>query len=99
MKRSIRVGVFETNSSSTHSLTVVSKEDFDRWANGEAMFDCYEDEIVEKREIDEDDYDGRYRFKSYSDFFYDNDLETYETTFKTKSGDEVVAFGAYGYDG
>lgn len=31
----IRRNVFETNSSSTHSITMCSKDDYDRWARGE----------------------------------------------------------------
>lgn len=31
MKRQVRRGVFETNSSSTHSLTMMMKSDYDRW--------------------------------------------------------------------
>lgn len=31
MKRQVRRGVFETNSSSTHSLTMMMKNDYDRW--------------------------------------------------------------------
>lgn len=31
----IRDGVFETNSSSTHSITFASKATFDKWRNGE----------------------------------------------------------------
>ena len=31
MKRQIRRGVFETNSSSTHSLTMMMKSDYERW--------------------------------------------------------------------
>ena len=31
MKRQIRRGVFETNSSSTHSLTLILKSDYDKW--------------------------------------------------------------------
>lgn len=33
MKRQIRRGVFETNSSSTHSLTMMMKSDYERWAS------------------------------------------------------------------
>ena len=33
--KQIRRGVFETNSSSTHSLTMCMKEDYDKWVNGE----------------------------------------------------------------
>ena len=39
MKRQIRRGVYETNSSSTHSLTMCSKEEFEQWKNGELLFD------------------------------------------------------------
>lgn len=38
-KISIRRGVFETNSSSTHSLSVCDKTDFDKWVNGELIAD------------------------------------------------------------
>lgn len=31
----IRRNVFETNSSSTHSITLCSKDDYNRWMNGE----------------------------------------------------------------
>ena len=31
----IRHNVFETNSSSTHSITMCSKDDYNRWANGD----------------------------------------------------------------
>lgn len=34
----IRKGLFETNSSSTHSLTMCSEEDYDKWENGELFF-------------------------------------------------------------
>ena len=35
MKRQIRRGAFESNSSSCHSLTMCSESDYDRWKNGE----------------------------------------------------------------
>jgi hypothetical protein len=30
--------VFETNSSSTHTLTICSKDDFDKWKHGEVFW-------------------------------------------------------------
>lgn len=38
MKRQVRRGVFETNSSSTHSITMCMKSDYDKWSNGEGYF-------------------------------------------------------------
>jgi hypothetical protein len=46
MKRIIRIGVFETNSSSTHSLTIVDKEEFDAWQRGEVLYHRYEKKFV-----------------------------------------------------
>ena len=39
MKQIIRYNTFETNSSSAHSLILISKETFDKWRNGELMLD------------------------------------------------------------
>lgn len=38
----IRRGTFETNSSSTHSITMCSESDFDKWKNGELYY-CNDD--------------------------------------------------------
>lgn len=38
MKKQIRRGVFETNSSSVHSITMCTRSDFDRWKDGELLF-------------------------------------------------------------
>ena len=37
MKKQVRRGVFETNSSSTHSLTMCLKSDYDKWLKGESV--------------------------------------------------------------
>jgi hypothetical protein len=37
MKKIVRKGTFETNSSSTHSLTMCLKDDYDKWVNGEVL--------------------------------------------------------------
>ena len=42
----VRRGVFETNSSSTHSLTMCSKEDFEKWEAGKLLFKQYEEIFV-----------------------------------------------------
>lgn len=39
MKRQIRTNVFETNSSSVHSLTMCTQEEYDKWEKGEMWFD------------------------------------------------------------
>lgn len=37
MKRQTRTGVFETNSSSEHSLAIVAHDDYERWKKGELV--------------------------------------------------------------
>lgn len=49
MKRQIRRGVFETNSSSVHSITMCSHDEYTKWVNGELLFDK-DNECFVKRE-------------------------------------------------
>jgi hypothetical protein len=140
MKTSIRRGVFETNSSSTHSLTICTKDLFSKWTRGEVVLNCAwgifneEDDFIPIAELPAlikkaADYDiSRYgssswpdvpddvedsveKLKAFAESLYDcdlftydywsddYDLETYDSSFTTPSGDEMVAFGKYGYDG
>ena len=46
MKRQIRRNVFETNSSSMHSLTICSEEEFEAWKRGEVLFQKYEENFI-----------------------------------------------------
>lgn len=96
MKRQIRFGVFETNSSSVHSLTIVSKEDYEKWRNGELIYDRDNDKLIPSQDVDEDEYDS-YDYWNFND--YGGDFETSTTSYKTKSGDEIVIRSYFGYDG
>lgn len=51
MKRQIRRGVFETNSSSIHSLTMCSGEEYKKWENEEVLFWKYEDKFGTREEF------------------------------------------------
>lgn len=48
----VRRGTFETNSSSTHSITMCSKSEFDKWKNGEIYFLEEENRFVNNEERD-----------------------------------------------
>lgn len=127
-KISIRNSVFETNSSSTHSISLCSYKDYAEWVKGEAYFyeskDIFikEDEIIpylaseEYRTVEEltelkntnpekfDSLrreDGIYTCEEYFDVdnYYGGYFEGFTKSFTTVSGDEVVAFGKYGYNG
>lgn len=97
--RQIRKNVFETNSSSTHSLTMCTKEEYDNWKNGKLLFDSYHKKFVsslgyikENKSMDE--------IVTYPEWLDRNDyLDTFYKEYTTKNNEKIVAFGAYGYNG
>lgn len=102
MKRQIRRGVFETNSSSTHSITICMKSDFDKWKNGELVWYRWGDVLVpitdEIREEMKDKYSSYLTYDQFCDYEY-IDFEKITETYTTPSGETIIAFGYYGYDG
>lgn len=100
MKRQIRRGVFETNSSSTHSLTMCTESDFEKWMNGELVWSRWNDELVpitSKIRESMDNNEGEYlTYDQFNDYDY-LDYETFEQRFETPNNERVVAFGYYGY--
>lgn len=137
MKREIRRNVFETNSSSTHSLAICTEQEFEDWKAGKLLFDKWGECFIlpyqlsdsEKRsagleytankkeyykdwdELADDQKEKWYSSYierhnlgdddgvSYDDFFDNDYLETYTRHYVTPSGDKIVCFGQYGYDG
>lgn len=86
MLRSIRHGVFETNSSSTHSITILSEEEFKSWKNGKYVYCNSNEKLVLKEEVIENfkkdgkdiDFDDE---DAVADLFSEYDYETYERFF------------------
>jgi hypothetical protein len=103
MKEVIRRGIFETNSSSVHSITMCSDDEYSTWENDEVYYDRWDYKFVDKsEEIErEREEDGRCtRYLTY-DEFYDCDYldyETFDNEYTTESGETVHAFGYYGYN-
>lgn len=93
--RQVRHGVFETNSSSTHSIVICTKEQYKLFGEKEMMYDRYSQKLVPYSELLIKT--EPYRYRCENDF--GSDLEYYYHPFTTPSGDEMVAFGEYGYDG
>ena len=118
MKEQIRESVFETNSSSTHSICICAKSQYDAWKNGEFYYNVWDDEFATKAFVDtkvkEGGFDADEPFSDEGEFrrdelgwfsadeFFDWDYQTQETYteyYTSPSGDEIVVFGSYGYDG
>lgn len=125
--RQIRNNVFETNSSSTHSLTICSKSEYERWGE-DLWFDMDSDEFIpagwsnedieqvkqffeerngegtweklekEDQEVELTDYYWSI-CKDEAEWLDKRELETFYEEYTSPSGDEIVVFGRYGYDG
>lgn len=132
---------FETNSSSTHSITICSQETYDKWCDGKVLFGDWNQDFIEAKELtpydyecakakyesskgkyyknweelsaeDQKDYTTEYVLRNKKEKDYDEYLtrdewlvrhnsgtKTFSEYYTTKSGDKIVAFGYYGYDG
>lgn len=94
MKRQVRRGVFETNSSSTHSITMCSEEEFESWKRGEVLFDEWgEEEFVSANNLsDSVKEDARQYYESHKDDFqkdWDDLSESAKQKCYTKYAKEV----------
>lgn len=94
--KQIRYGVFETNSSSTHSLTICSDEEYKKFESGELVCSAWSDRLLPPDTFD--DNNDYYTFEKFFNGDYDN-LEIFNETYTTKDGEVIHAFGKYGYDG
>lgn len=118
--KQIRIGVFETNSSSTHSITMCSKEEYEKWEKGKVLKSgddfITKDEAIEELKnstyfnkyhpnFDFSDEEAlekilkEYEYYTYEQYFDEDYFETFVEKYTTKSGETIVAFGKYGYDG
>lgn len=79
--RQIRCGTFETNSSSTHSMVIAMKDEFDKWENGEYILHNYDDEFITKEEAMElyqEAKDGDETFPPFEDWINTWDAELWD---------------------
>lgn len=101
----IRFNIFETNSSSTHSLCICTEDEYEKWKNGDLIYSYWDNNMIKPPDnldemLDEDsplyDSDAVDDYRPYD--YEDEYLEWYDYHFTTPSGDKMVAFGWYGHD-
>ena len=116
--RQIRRSIFETNSSSTHSITICAKDEYTKWKSGEMYLngDSFYTKEQAIKELKNNEYFVKYHpdfdftdedtiedvladgdFYTYDNYGYDH--EQFSEEYTSKSGDKIIAFGYYGYDG
>lgn len=97
----IRQGVFETNSSSTHALAICTQEEWDKLQSGEYLVNEWDiTELISKdgpKSInDPDDWNSRY--VTYEELYDGSEYEFFTRHFTSPRGDDMVAWGYFGYD-
>ena len=105
MKVVIRHNTFETNSSSTHSLSICTKDEWKEFMHGKTLYSIAEKKFipvseVEKKMLDYDEEEREYIMnKDYWDFEnFGGNMEMMTAEYTTTGGETVVAYGYFGYD-
>ena len=86
--KQIRRGVFETNSSSVHSITMCMKSDFDKWKNGELYWARWGDKFVTKEFVEKDIEECREEFRKIEPDYIQGDEEWEEQFFEYINDDK-----------
>ncbi len=132
----IRTGVFETNSSSVHSMVLCDANDYEDWVKGKKLYNVnynyngrhyieapmfvtpeeaaeYDSNYPYPEEHHEDYWGGwELEFQDEEDNWHERQFitleeyeraysymyETFDDSFTTPGGEEVIAFGFYGHD-
>lgn len=109
MKIQIRQSVFETNSSSVHTITICDRSDFKDWKDDIKMFQPCSNKFLPNEQALKNNTKCLKKFKNdeedcklfgelyltYKEYidYYGEEYETFSSSYK-----DVVAFGYYGYD-
>lgn len=112
MKRTIRSSVFETNSSSTHSMIIATDEEVKLLNSGELLIQ-YNELITKEEAIEEfnkikennptllhdDDYKNYLNLKTLDEFINEDEhYEYYDYNYTTKGGEHLNIYVRYGTD-
>ncbi len=78
--KNIRRGTFETNSSSTHSITICTEDEYTKWKKGEMFFDRWDEKLITKKEYDEEIARLKKSFEEeHCDYEWEDEEEKQET--------------------
>lgn len=110
----VRENVFETNSSSTHSLVMAVESDFRKWEKGEVYYCQWwgsskgaqfsEGKFYPKAEVDAyyesiGEERDTYDMCTYDEFCDSDYLEVDTYSYTTPGGETIKAVAKYGYSG
>lgn len=110
MNQSMRLDTFETNSSSVHTLSIINKDDFEKFKAGELYYYRFGENFIKREDIpyleefkaenynSEEDIDNfLYYFcdGDYSYLYTSDNLDYCTETVYDKEGNEKIAFSVY----
>lgn len=107
MGRLIRLNTFETNSSSTHTIVICSKEDYDKWAGDtdtDLVLDIWKEELIHKKDIKSllelEDSRRYYTYEEYQNDLWEGKFGYIDDFLEKREvdGKDVIVFGFYGRD-
>lgn len=98
--RQIRLNVFETNSSSSHSLIICTEKEYEEWLANKRLLDNYEDKLVLATNVDpvakEED---PYRYATKEEWEEWNEGKSFSVvSYTSEHGDMIIGFGCGGYE-
>lgn len=95
----VRNGVFETNSSSVHSLTMCMKSDYDKWKNGELYLDRWYGKFVSYDVVKQFVEEVRNEYREYEPNYIEGDAEWEERFLDYLNEDnQYYSYDRYRYD-
>lgn len=94
MRKQIRRGVFETNSSSVHSITMCSDDEYKRWENGEAYIQRYDGGIFTREEIIKELQEKK-QWKTKELYYSDVDWEDEDTVNELIADNDYKTYSKY----
>lgn len=89
--KQIRHGVFETNSSSTHSLAIMHSDEFELFREGKLIWDRETETFLPSETVkvtDDINDDDIFRYETYEE--YQENVEYEITKFTTRAGEKLV---------
>lgn len=99
--KKIRLKVFESNSSMMHTLILCSDEEWEKWENGELMYDDWNEKFITYEEAatkEGIDKESCYSMDNFFDGRLSEDYYMFDREYTTESGEKIHAFGYYGHD-
>lgn len=104
MRIQVRYGVFETNSSMSQTLIIISKKEYEEFFRREDdenwLWNSDEDKWVPKEEVISNFDPDRLKYFDFEDNFpypysksaFDEEMEYEEKEYTTEHGDEIIVF-------